>query len=293
MRHYLLLLLCSASVIADERFYSTVDAQGRVQVIKSEVITTPPKNSRTESTESLPVGTTSSKTELEPSATAEGYRQVDADTYVDVELLEKKNFNLEDKKRFYYVPTMPNGTALIQTESGQALPVAPVVPTVSKAFLSTSSNYQLLSSQEVQSLYPKVATCYSAKYLKKNAKDLQGTYNVWKSPAFDKTIMPDRVLKLLTLPKALRLVSFASSMQKPSFYLPVVVFLDAQGCTLAGVWQYWNYAQPASEKQYASVAGLLNVPEQSAYALFYEPPSSLVTEIPMQRHTGSFVIEIY
>jgi hypothetical protein len=279
--------------MADERFYSTVDAQGRVQVLKSEVVTTPSKQSTKESAVSLPSNTSLPKTSAESSSTAEGYRQLDAETYVDVELLEKKNFNLEDKKRFYYVPTIPNGTALIQTESGQELPVTPVIPTLSKAVLSTSSSYQLISSQEVQSLYPKVATCYSAKYLKKNAKDLDDTYNVWKSPAFDKTIIPDRVLKLSTQSKALRLVSFANSMQKPSFYLPVVVFLDVQGCTLTGVWQYWNYAQPASEKQYASVAGLLNVPEQSAYVIFYEPPSSLVTEIPMQRHTGSFVIEIY
>ena len=291
MRHYLFLLLCSSTVMAGERFYSTVDAQGRVQVLKSEVVTTPPESPKTP-TVLLPSSVLSPKKTVEPTTT-EGYRQLDAETYLDVELLEKKNFNLENKKRFYYVPTIPNGTALIQTESGKALPVPPVIPTVRKVALSTSSGYQLISSQEVQSLYPKVATCYSTKFLKKNAKDLQDTYNVWKSPAFDKAIMPDRVLRLSMHSKALRLVSFANSMQNPSFYLPVVVFLDGQGCILTGVWQYWNFAQPASEKQYASIAGLLNVPEKSAYVLFYEPPSSLMTEIPMQRHTGSFVIEIY
>jgi hypothetical protein len=55
----------------------------------------------------------------------------------------------------------------------------------------------------------------------------------------------------------LRISSFATTNKKPKFYVPIVTFLDAQGCIVSGAWQYWSQAYPANEHQFSAVEGLL------------------------------------
>ena len=93
--------------------------------------------------------------------------------------------------------------------------------------------------------------------------------------------------------KQLRIVSFARTHKNASFYLPMVVFLDNKGCTLSGAWQYWSRAHAATETQYASVDGLVSVPDQSAYVVFYRPNNTLKADIPLSSESGSFVVEAY
>jgi len=91
----------------------------------------------------------------------------------------------------------------------------------------------------------------------------------------------------------LRIASFASTHKNPTFYLPVVVFLDDNGCTLSGAWQYWSRAHAATETQYASVDGLINIPPQSTYVVFYRPAQALNADVPLSLESGSFVVEAY
>jgi hypothetical protein len=91
----------------------------------------------------------------------------------------------------------------------------------------------------------------------------------------------------------MRIASFASTLKKSSFYLPVVVFLDFNGCVLSGAWQYWSRAHAATDTQYASVDGLIDVPIQAVYVLFYRPNNTLKADIPLSLESGSFVVEAY
>ena len=90
--------------------------------------------------------------------------------------------------------------------------------------------------------------------------------------------------------KKLRISSFATTNKKPKFYVPIVSFLDAQGCFLSGAWQYWSRAYPATEHQFASVEGLLAMPKNTKYIVFSRPDSKLSAGLPQQQ-SGSLVIE--
>jgi len=304
MNYRLLVLLICTSVHAEDRFYTTVDAQGRVQIIKSEVVQKPNNSSKdsaeTESKEQVAPMVTPAKQEHQKDLKDEkqGYRQMGEETYIDAELLEKKQFNIEDKKRFYYVPSLSSGSAVIETEDGKALPVKPFIPEVKAKNLDMklSDMYRVLSTEEFKTLYPDIPECYDVKYLNKHSKPLVKTQSVWKSLAYDTKIQPDRILKIQSVSSAnslLVLTSFANTIKQPKFYVPTVAFLNKEGCLLSSVWNYWNQATRANQKQYASVAGLVQIPEQSAYIVFYQPSETLTGDIPLQRYTGSFVVDIY
>jgi len=293
-------LICtvmSTLVVADERFYTTVDAQGRVQVIKSEqsAIVEAPKQpvlskesvvSEPEPKQQIPDG----------SSMKQGTRQVDTDTYVDTELLEQKNFNLDDKKRFYFLPNSGFGTQVVESKDG--VMNTPIVKAeIVKPIAYVSSNYLPLSIEDVQRWYPQLKQCISQSDIKKHSKPLKDSNNIWvKPPLIPDTFEIDGFLALssmMPVVKQLRVVSFASTYKKPAFYLPIIVFLDEGGCPVAGVWQYWSRAHIATDKQYASVEGLINIPAQSAYVLFYRPIKTLKADIPLSVDSGSLVVEAY
>ena len=292
-------LICtviSTFVVADERFYTTVDAQGRVQVIKSEPPTAVERPKLPVSSMESVVSEAEPKQEINGSSLKQGTRQLDADTYVDTELLERKNFNVEDKKRFYFLPNTGFGTQVVESKDGVVN--APIVSQeLVKPTAYVSSNYLPLSVEDVQRWYPQLKQCMSQSDIKKHSKPLKDSHNVWVKPPLIPDIFEfDEFLALSSatpVVKQLRVVSFANSDKKPAFYLPIMVFLGETGCPVAGVWQYWSRAHIATDKQYASVEGLINIPAHSAYVLFYRPIKTLKADIPLSIESGSLVVEAY
>jgi hypothetical protein len=283
-------------VVADERFYTTVDAQGRVQVIKSEPPTAVERPKLPVSSMESVVSEAEPKQEINGSSLKQGTRQLDADTYVDTELLERKNFNVEDKKRFYFLPNTGFGTQVVESKDGVVN--APIVSQeLVKPTAYVSSNYLPLSVEDVQRWYPQLKQCMSQSDIKKHSKPLKDSHNVWVKPPLIPDIFEfDELLALSSATpviKQLRVVSFANSDKKPAFYLPIMVFLGETGCPVAGVWQYWSRAHIATDKQYASVEGLINIPAHSAYVLFYRPIKTLKADIPLSVDSGSLVVEAY
>lgn len=292
-------LICtviSTFVVADERFYTTVDAQGRVQVIKSEQLTTVERPKLPVSSMESVVSEAEPKQEINGTSLKQGTRQLDADTYVDTELLERKNFNVEDKKRFYFLPNTGFGTQVVESKDGVVN--APIVSQeLVKPTAYVSSNYLPLSVEDVQRWYPQLKQCMSQSDIKKHSKPLKDSHNTWVKPPLIPDIFEfDELLALSSatpVVKQLRVVSFANSDKKPAFYLPIMVFLGETGCPVAGVWQYWSRAHIATDKQYASVEGLINIPAHSAYVLFYRPIKTLKADIPLSVDSGSLVVEAY
>jgi hypothetical protein len=296
---FVMALICtviSTFVVADERFYTTVDAQGRVQVIKSEPPTAVERPKLPVSSMESVVSEAEPKQEINGSSLKQGTRQLDADTYVDTELLERKNFNVEDKKRFYFLPNTGFGTQVVESKDGVVN--APIVSQeLVKPTAYVSSNYLPLSVEDVQRWYPQLKQCMSQSDIKKHSKPLKDSHNIWAKPPLITDIFEfDEFLALSSATpviKQLRVVSFANSDKKPAFYLPIMVFLGETGCPVAGVWQYWSRAHIATDKQYASVEGLINIPAHSAYVLFYRPIKTLKADIPLSVDSGSLVVEAY
>ena len=296
---FVMALICtviSTFVVADERFYTTVDAQGRVQVIKSEPPTAVERPKLPVSSMESVVSEAEPKQEVNGSSLKQGTRQLDADTYVDTELLERKNFNVEDKKRFYFLPNTGFGTQVVESKDGVVN--APIVSQeLVKPTAYVSSNYLPLSVEDVQRWYPQLKQCMSQSDIKKHSKPLKDSHNIWVKPPLIPDIFEfDELLALSSatpVMKQLRVVSFANSDKKPAFYLPIMVFLGETGCPVAGVWQYWSRAHIATDKQYASVEGLINIPAHSAYVLFYRPIKTLKADIPLSIDSGSLVVEAY
>jgi hypothetical protein len=104
----LLAMLMADAAYAEERAYPVIDAQGRVQILKSDV---PTSEKKTETTNDK-------KVIVQPkTGKSDAFRSLDDDVYVDSEYLEQKNFNLEDKKRFYYVPNGALGQQVIESDN--------------------------------------------------------------------------------------------------------------------------------------------------------------------------------
>ncbi len=295
------LTLTGAYVAADERYYPTIDAQGRIQVIKSEQSSTPVASTPVIQNNTVvePVEQSAKK---EQSANAkspesmQGSRQINAETYIDTELLEKKNFNINDKKRFYYLPDGGVGTQIIESTEGVALS-RPAVSMVDKSMSYVSSNYWRLSKEEVFQYFPQQTECITQKIINKNSKPFKRVNNIWVQPLLQaNTLEIDALLRFekeTPVLTQMRIASFAMTQTKSSFYLPVAIFLDNKGCVLSAAWQYWSRAYAATESQYAFVEGLLNVPSQTTYVLFYRPSNTFKADIPLSLESGSFVVEAY
>lgn len=296
------LLFTGLAVSAEDRFYPTVDAQGHIQIIqepKSKDVPAAASNkdkaTQTGADSKPPAATQEVKPAIKDRAKAD-VREYENEKYIDSELLERKNFNVEEKKRFYFVPDFGAGSKVVESGGEGPQVVAPALFEQTPQKTIESPNYQLISDVDLQKMYALEQRCFTAKYLEKYTKDFKAKNNIWIQPALNSVLEPDVVFSLTDQPldtNTLRFSSFATTYKKPKFYLPVAVFLDEKGCLLSGAWQYWSQAYPASDRQYAAVDGLITIPEQTKYMLFYRAADMLKPGIPASRDNGSYIVEIY
>ena len=83
------------------------------------------------------------------------------------------------------------------------------------------------------------------------------------------------VVKLDQQVENVLLTSYASSQKSPSYYWPLVVFLDQQGCVVEGVSGFKNQNIDESNTQHAAMEGILKKPETASY-IFMTPLSEAV-----------------
>lgn len=76
----------------------------------------------------------------------------------------------------------------------------------------------------------------------------------------------------------MKLSSYASTQENPRYYWPFVVFLDQQGCVIEGVSGYKNQEYAATRLQYASLEGVIRLPESTAYILMTPLASAMDVE---------------
>lgn len=204
---------------------------------------------------------------------------IDGEQYVNNEYLEDREFNLEGKKRFYMTPEIGAVHGRYETIERQKGLSASLLNSIrgnseskEKKPVVLSSTYFRLPKDEV--VHNLEQACFSGKKIVK-AKDLSiknQEVGLWPVAPIKETFAYE-VVKLDSQVQNILLTSYASSSKLQSYYWPLVVFLDEQGCVLEGVSGFKNEESHDNNLQYAAMEGVLRKPDQAVY-LFLTPLSS-------------------
>ncbi|HCE0437621.1 TPA: putative pilus assembly protein FilE [Acinetobacter baumannii] len=206
------------------------------------------------------------------------FTTIDGVEYVNNEYLEDQEFNIEGKKRFYLMPDGLGRTESVERKKGVSR------STLDQLFnrqtqdqdstVILAPTYMRLSSQELEAAFEQ-DKCFIKDY-KKSIKTLSTNkeVNLWpRKPLKEK--FEYELVQLNPSVQHLKVISFASSNEKPLYYWPLVVFLDDKGCILEGVSGFKSKSYPSTMLQHASIQGVLKVPP-SAHYIMMTPLSSAV-----------------
>ncbi|WP_165493942.1 putative pilus assembly protein FilE [Acinetobacter sp. ANC 4178] len=217
-------------------------------------------------------------------STQEGFLEINGDRYVKNEYLEGKEFNLENKKRFYVMPEGvmdkelgPPRLQVVEREKGVNQGVLDRLfkknnPVENSVIALSTQYYPIAKDQVVQSLGQ---SCYRDKKIQK-AKLLkaQQDVNLWPRQPL-KNHFDYEVVEVQTGIKNVQLSSYASSQNQPSYYWPFVAFLDDSGCVIEGVTGFKNQDRAENKYRHAVIDGMLQLPTQTRY-IFMTPLLSAV-----------------
>ncbi len=250
---------------------------------KKSVLAQPAQSTTAEVASSTNLKTSTSKSvetaKPEPS-TENQYTVIDGVEYVNNEFLEEKEFNLAGKKRFYVMPSLGAGSThfdTVEREKGLSRSFIDQFsnkkPIAHSPMILASSYYRLPKQEVINSLEQ---ACFSDKKITK-AKSLtlsNREVGFWPvAPIKEKFVY--EVVKIDPKVQDILFTSFASSQKNPSYYWPLVVFLDQSGCVIEGVSGFKNQEFSESDFQHAAIEGVLKKPASARY-LFMTPLSSAV-----------------
>ena len=197
------------------------------------------------------------------------------------EYLEDREFNLEGKKRFYMTPEIGAVHGRYETIERQKGLSTSLLNRIrgnpdadEKKPVVLSSTYFRLPKDEV--VHNLEQACFTGKKILK-AKGLSlknQEIGLWPVAPI-KAHFAYEVVKLDAQVQNILLTSYASSSKTQTYYWPLVVFLDEQGCVIEGVSGFKNEESHDNNLQYAAMEGVLRKPEKATY-LFLTPLSSAI-----------------
>ncbi len=210
------------------------------------------------------------------------FSKIDGVEYVNNEFLENREFNLEGRKRFYITPdSNVMGTGHVETVERQKGITKAVLqkfmnPDAEQAPLAialASTYYRLPKEQVVESLDQ---SCFSGKKFKKPKELSQknSQLGIWPVPPIKERFVYE-IVKINADVENIQFTSYATTSKNPTFYWPLAVFLDQNGCVVEGVSGFKNEETAETTKQHAALAGILKKPAQAQY-LFLTPLSEAV-----------------
>ncbi|MBT8176443.1 putative pilus assembly protein FilE [Acinetobacter baumannii] len=218
---------------------------------------------------------------------------IDGVEYVNNEYLEDQEFNIEGKKRFYLMPDGLGRTESVERKKGVSR------STLDQLFnrqtqdqdstVVLAPTYMRLSSQELEAAFEQ-DKCFIKDY-KKSIKTLSTNkeVNLWpRKPLKEK--FEYELVQLNPSVQHLKVMSFASSNEKPLYYWPLVVFLDDKGCILEGVSGFKSKSYPSTMLQHASIQGVLKVPPSAHYIMMM--PLSSAVDVTEKELTNQGQIQI-
>lgn len=214
------------------------------------------------------------------------FSTIDGVQYVDNEYLEDKEFNLEGNKRFYIVSdsssTGGRTFETVEREKGITKSVfskfVKNTQTAQQPIVLSSTYARLNKEDVVESLEQ---ACFSGRKIQK-AKTLsieKDEIGFWPVSPMKENFTYE-VVKLDQNVENIHLSSYASRQKNPTYYWPLVVFLDQKGCVIEGVSGFKNEDVHSNNSEYSAFAGVLKKPATARY-LFMTP---LAESIDIQNH---------
>lgn len=293
IRFLWVLSVVSAVSGAAERHYPVVGPDGRLQVITSPstddaMDKKPAAKAQTAPAES-PKPAAPAATEI-PDKVQEG-----GESWLTTEQLERKGFKPEGKNRFYYLPDGSMGKAPLESEAGIPVIAAPRPDeTVIVQAVRPSPNYRIFDKRALEALIGFVPECLSPRQLRRAIPVLQAARFAVEPPVSLNDRSPDKVFSLADVKadSAIRMVSYSLRADMPGYYLPVAVWLGADGCVLSAAWNYWVNELPGSEFRYSGIENVLLVPAQAAYLSFYGRPADKNLPFRLEQQ-GSLSLELF
>ena len=211
------------------------------------------------------------------------FSQIDGIEYVNNEYLEEQEFNLDGKKRFYSMPDGLGRVETIERKKGVGRSILDQVmkrPQQAAIPVTLSANYVRLSAQELSVAFER-ERCFVEQYPKsKSIKHLKPKKNLGIWPT--KPLKEKFEYELVKLDKSIQYIqldSYASNIDNPVYYWPLIIFLDDQGCIQEGVSGFKNKIIAATLLQHAALQGVLKVPPKASYLMMTPLESAVdVTE---------------
>jgi len=245
------------------RFYTVIDEFGHMRSVRKDV----PLNgfdqyNRVDSKKS-------------PQSRVAATSTLDGETYIDSEYLEKREFNLDEKKKFYAVPDGLGGTQIVERVPGAIEEQKkPEIDTANKdgilpALITLSDHYQRVPAAEISPLIG--MKCLSTQALRQPKIMRDEQVILW--PRSDAPKVGNRaglnyvVVEFRSNTRDVSLQSFAPLGRQSDYYWPLPIFLDAEGCIIEGVNGFYQKTLPSTVLQPSILVGTLHVPEQTRYMM--------------------------
>lgn len=254
----------SGQVYAEDssRFYTVIDEHGHMRSVRKDIPSTGFEQNSFSSSKSSPLSRAAATSTL------------NGETYIDSEYLEKREFNLDEKKKFYAVPDGLGGTQIVERVPGAIDEQKKTDRDTVKdgelpALVTLSNQYQRVPAADITPLIGMKCLSAQALHQAKIMRDQQVI--LW--PRSDAPKVNNRaslnyvVVEFRAATRDLSLQSFAPLGRQSDYYWPLPIFLDADGCVLEGVNGFYQKTLPKTVLQPSIVVGTLHVPEHSRYMM--------------------------
>ena len=244
------------------RFYTVIDESGHMRSVRKEV----PSNGFDAYPSVNPKGS--------PQSRAAASFTLDGVTYVDSEYLEKREFNLDEKKKFYTLPDGIGGTQTIERvpgaiENPKKSEDAPSKDGLIPALMTLSDQYQRVPAIEISPLIGMKCLPAQALGQAKIMRDEQ--LILWPrsdAPQINhKASLNYMLVEFRSNIRDLSLQSFAPLGRQSDYYWPLPIFLDHNGCIIEGVNGFYQKTLPSTVLQPSIVVGNLHIPDNTRYMM--------------------------
>ena len=255
--------IVSAPLYAEEssRFYTVIDEKGQMRSVRKAVPSTNSYNN-----DSL-------DPKVIPQSRVEATSTLDGETYIDGAYLEKREFNLDEKKKFYAVPDGLGGTQIVERVPGaiveQLKSEKKQTDGSFSALFTLSDRYQRVPATDITPLIG--MTCLPEQALQKSKIMRDEQVILW--PRSDAPKVNNRaglnylVVDFRSNTRDVSLQSFAPLGYQSDYYWPLAIFLDSEGCVLEGVNGFYQKTLPSTVLQPSIIVGNLHVPEHARYLM--------------------------
>ena len=196
-------------------------------------------------------------------STANPVTIIDGEKYIDSEYLEQREFNLEGRKRFY---TLPDGTGraqVVEREKGVDMTAFRSSNIEKPQIVTLAKDYQRIAKDDVVNLIG--MQCFSQKQLKKTKLiNKSEPLNLWPRPGLEPKF-DFVVAEFQEQINDIQVTSYTDNISNPTFYWPLPIFLDANGCVIEGVNSFYQQTIAASVTTHQAIQGYLHVPASTKY----------------------------